>query len=45
MKRVLGLLLCIAVLVLLGISVVPDGPDETETLRLYFPVREEAHIV
>lgn len=42
MKRVLGLLLCIAVLVLLGISVVPDGPDETETLRLYFPVREEA---
>lgn len=42
MKRVLGLILCVAVLVLLGISVVPDGPDETETLSLYFPVRKEA---
>lgn len=42
MKRVLGLILCAAVLVLLGISVVPDGPDETETLSLYFPVRKEA---
>lgn len=42
MKRVLGLLLCIAVLLLLGVSVVPDGPDEAETLSLYFPVREDA---
>lgn len=42
MKRVLGFILCIAALVLLGISVVPDGPDETETLSLYFPVREDA---
>ena len=42
MKRVMGLLLCVALLVVLGISVVPDGPDETETLSLYFPVKEEA---
>ena len=41
MKRVIGLLLCVVLLVLLGISVVPDGPDETETLSLYFPVKEE----
>ena len=42
MKRVIGVLLCVVLLVALGISVVPDGPDETETLSLYFPVREEA---
>ena len=42
MKRVIGLLLCAALLVVLGISVVPDGPDETETLSLYFPIKEEA---
>jgi len=41
MKRVIGLLLCVVLLVLLGISVVPDGPDEAETLSLYFPVKEE----
>lgn len=41
MKKVLGLILCVAILVLLGISVVPDGPDEADTLSLYFPVRQE----
>ena len=39
MKRVIGLLLCLVLLAFLGISVVPDGPDEAETLRLYFPVQ------
>lgn len=42
MKRVIGLIFCVAVLVLLGVSVVPDEPDEAETLSLYFPVREES---
>lgn len=41
MKRVLGLILCATVLVLLGISVVPSGPDEADTLSLYFPVRQD----
>ena len=42
MKRVIGLLLCLVLLAFLGISVVPDGPDEAETLRLYFPVQRSA---
>lgn len=42
MKRVIGLLLCLVLLAILGISVVPDGPDEAETLSLYFPVRRAA---
>lgn len=42
MKRVIGLLLCVVLLVVLGISVVPDGPAEAETLSLYFPVKEES---
>lgn len=41
MKRVIGFVLCLAVLVLLGVSVVPDGPSDAETLSLYFPVRKE----
>lgn len=41
MKRVIGLILCAALLVFLGVSVVPDGPSEAETLSLYFPVKEE----
>ena len=41
MKKVLGLLLCVALLALLGVSVVPDAPDEADTLSLYFPVRED----
>ena len=42
MKRVIGLLLGVALLVFLGISVAPDGPDEAETLSLYYPVRQTA---
>ncbi len=41
MKRVIGLLLCLVVLALVGVSVVPDGPSEAETLSLYFPVRKD----
>ena len=41
MKRVIGFVLCLAILVLLGVSVVPDGPSDAETLSLYFPVRKE----
>ena len=42
MKRVIGLLLCVVLLAVLGFSVVPDGPDEAETLSLYFPMRRLA---
>lgn len=41
MKKVIALILGLVMLGLLGFSVVPDGPDETETLSLYFPVRQE----
>lgn len=41
MKRVLAILLSLVVLVLLGISVVPNGPSDAETLSLYFPVRAD----
>ena len=41
MKRVIGFVLCLVVLVLLGVSVVPDGPSDAETLSLYFPVKED----
>ena len=41
MKRVIGVLLCLVLLILLGVSVVPNGPSDAETLSLYFPVRED----
>ena len=41
MKRVIGGILCLLLLLTLGISLVPDGPNETETLSLYYPVRPE----
>ena len=41
MKRVIGGILCLLLLLTLGISLVPDGPDEAETLSLYYPVRPE----
>ena len=41
MKRVIGGILCLLLLLTLGISLVPDGPSETETLSLYYPVRAE----
>ena len=41
MKRIIGIVLCLVTLLLLGVSFVPDGPSETETLSLYYPVRPE----
>ena len=42
MKRIIAAILCLVTLVLLGVSFAPDGPKDTETLSLYYPVREEA---
>ena len=44
MKRIIGAILCLVMLLLLAVSVVPDGPSETETLSLYYPVRSEVMV-
>ena len=41
MKRVIGGVLCLVMVLVLVFSVVPTGPSETETLSLYYPVRPE----
>ena len=41
MKRWIGGLLCLVLILVLAFSVVPDGTTETDTLSLYYPVRSE----
>lgn len=41
MKRWIGGLLCLAMILALAFGVVPDSPAERDTLRLYYPVRHE----